>query len=69
MSGKYRALIPVELPFIVETLANDIELPIKYQDHSLTGNWQGYNECHIRPDLLLVYMKIDGNKTENTEGE
>jgi mRNA interferase YafQ len=26
---------------------------------SLSGNWHGYRECHIKPDLLLIYSKPD----------
>ena len=70
MTGRYRAVILEELPFIVVTLANDINLPDKYQDHPLTGNWEGHNECHIRPDLLLIYMKIgDTTNAEDKSGE
>jgi mRNA interferase YafQ len=34
-------------------------LPEKNHDHALTGAWVGYRECHIRPDLLLIYRKPD----------
>jgi len=44
---------------ILYKLINDEILPIKYKDHSLTGNWKNYRECHIKPDLLLIYRKID----------
>ena len=40
---------------VVEMLLNGEELPEKNKDHSLTGNWKGYRECHIEPDWLLVY--------------
>ena len=40
---------------VVEMLLNGEELPKKNKDHSLTGNWKGYRECHIEPDWLLVY--------------
>jgi len=62
MAGRYRAVILEELPLIVNMLANDIDLPDKYRDHALTGNWAGCGECHVRPDLLLVYQKIDDDK-------
>lgn len=39
----------------VETLLSGKELPPKNKDHSLTGKWKGYRECHIEPDWLLVY--------------
>ena len=32
----------------------------KYCDHDSKGNWKGYRECHINPDLLLIY-KYQGN--------
>lgn len=43
------------LDAVIESLANDIRLPLSYKDHALHGNWEGKRECHIRPDLLLVY--------------
>ena len=46
------------LPEVLADLSADVPLAAKYKDHALTGNWVGYRECHIRPDLLLVYMKI-----------
>jgi len=36
-------------------LTSGTPLPTKYQDHKLTGEWEGYRECHLKPDLLLVY--------------
>lgn len=44
---------------IVSALLVDAALPDGYRDHSLTGNWAGYRECHIKPDLLLIYRKPD----------
>lgn len=29
------------------------------RDHALTGNWAGHRECHLKPDLLLIYDKPD----------
>lgn len=40
-------------------LASDIPLERKFGDHLLTGNWATYKECHLRPDLLLIYQKVD----------
>ncbi len=40
---------------VVELLANNKALPQKYLDHSLSGNYAGYQECHIEPDWLLIY--------------
>jgi mRNA interferase YafQ len=40
-------------------LLNDIELETKYKDHQLKGNMKEFRECHIKPDLLLVYGIIN----------
>jgi len=40
---------------VVDLLLAGEKLPEKNKDHSLTGNWIGYRECHIEPDWLLVY--------------
>ncbi|MDU7651178.1 MAG: type II toxin-antitoxin system YafQ family toxin [Anaerococcus vaginalis] len=31
----------------------------KFKDHPLSGNYKGMRECHIEPDFLLIYKKID----------
>jgi mRNA interferase YafQ len=56
--GQYRAVIDTELPAILIALANDRPLDAKYRDHALGGNWSGHRECHIKPDLLLIYRKL-----------
>jgi mRNA interferase YafQ len=25
----------------------------------LSGDWAGYRECHVKPNLLLIYRKVD----------
>ena len=35
------------------------KLAEKYQDHQLKGSLKVFRECHIKPDLLLVYMIDD----------
>lgn len=47
------------LDSIVEKLANQIPLEARHRDHSLTGNYAGFRECHILPDWLLVYRIED----------
>jgi mRNA interferase YafQ len=68
-AGKYREVLADDLPNVIATLAADMPLPLKYRDHMLTGNWAGHGECHLKPDLLLVYMKIDGVIFEDMVGE
>lgn len=42
---------------IVDKLANDETLELKHKDHALKGKYVGFRECHIKPDLLLIYQK------------
>ena len=67
--GRYRLVIRNELPDVIAALAADQPLPVKYRDHMLTGNWASHRECHIKPDLLLLYMKIDDVSFEDKIGE
>jgi len=41
-------------------LINETNLDKKYRDHTLSGNFEGYRECHIRPDWLLIYYIENG---------
>ncbi len=42
---------------IIERLCDDEILEPKYRDHKLKGSLRGLRECHIKPDLLLIYNK------------
>lgn len=44
---------------VVSTLASGKLLDKKYRDHSLTGEYRGFRECHVEPDWLLVYRIED----------
>lgn len=35
------------------------ELPARYKDHPLKGDWKGYRDAHVEPDWLLVYRVVD----------
>lgn len=40
---------------VVNALANKQKLDEKYRDHGLAGYYNGFRECHIEPDWLLIY--------------
>ena len=40
---------------VIDMLRQGQTLDIKYRDHALTWNYEGYRECHIKPDWLLIY--------------
>jgi mRNA interferase YafQ len=45
---------------VIKTIEQGKSLSSKQRDHNLSGNWQGYRECHIQPDWLLIYRIVDG---------
>ncbi|MDR1241555.1 MAG: type II toxin-antitoxin system YafQ family toxin [Deltaproteobacteria bacterium] len=47
------------LEAVTGLLVEDKPLPETYRDHSLIGNWKMYRECHLKPDLLLVYQTTE----------
>ena len=48
---------------VVEKLANNESLDLKYRNHKLINDkyFKDCNECHIEPDWLLIY-KIQNNE-------
>lgn len=57
--GQYRSELDAILVFAVSLLADDKPLPERNRDHGLGGNWRDHRECHLKPDLLLIYRKPD----------
>ena len=48
----------VDFEYVVNELRNERKLKEKYKDHELHGIYEGFRECHLNPDWLLIY-KID----------
>ena len=48
------------LAAVIDMLAIPEPLPPTNKDHGLSGDWVGFQECHIQNDWLLIY-RIDGN--------
>ncbi len=53
---KKRGLDLTALDEVVDLLRQGRQLDERYRDHSLSGNYIGFRECHIKPDWLLVYL-------------
>ena len=60
--GPHRKVLVADFFALVERLARDEVLEQRYRDHALTGEWRDFRDCHVRPDLVLIYMK-DGVET------
>lgn len=59
--GRHRADLDELLAALVEALASDTPLEPRHHDHALSGPWADFRDCHIRPDLVLIYQKPDAH--------
>lgn len=59
-SGRHGPTLDRLLLDVVECLARDEPLQKRYQDHPLSGEWTDHRDCHVKPDLVLIYRK-DGD--------
>lgn len=55
--GPHRQALQDDSVALVTALANDRPLAEKHRDHALTGEWKDHRDCHVRPDLVLIYRK------------
>ena len=51
------------LSAVVEQLASGAPLSSNHHDHALSGNWKCFRDCHLRPDLLLIYRRTTDELT------
>jgi mRNA interferase YafQ len=59
--GQYRGTLDFLVSEVVSLLIQGIPLPARNSDHGLGGAWQDHRECHLRPDLLLIYRKLSAD--------
>lgn len=63
-AGRHGRVIDAALLEVVTWLAEDVELPRRHVDHGLTGQWADCRDCHVKPDLVLIYRKPDDERLE-----
>ena len=63
-AGQHRKKLDELLTDIVSMLAEDTPLPRRHVDHPITGSWSDHRDCHLRPDLILIYRKPDADSLE-----
>ena len=59
--GQHRLVLDDALLAVLKLLMADNPLPAKYRDHPLSGDWADHRDCHIKPDLVLIYRLPDAN--------
>ncbi len=57
--GSHRADLDERLAAVVSALSTDAPLEPHHHDHALSGTWAEFRDCHLRPDLVLIYQKAD----------
>lgn len=57
--SRHRRTLDQDLISVVELLATDATMPEKFRDHPLIGDWWEHRDCHIKPDLVLIYRKVN----------
>jgi mRNA interferase YafQ len=57
--GLHRVTLDADLYAVLFLLLDDQSLASSYCDHALSGDWKDHRDCHVKPDLVLIYQKID----------
>ena len=57
IKGKHKKSLALDLFELINLLVKDGSLPIHYYDHALVGEWKDCRDCHIKPDLIMIYSK------------
>ena len=53
--GQHQKTLEAELVAVITVIANDGTLDDRHRDHALVGQWHDHRDCHIKPDLVLIY--------------
>jgi mRNA interferase YafQ len=62
MKGRHRASLQADLTAVLTELAAARPPAARLRDHALTGNWADHRDCHVKPDLVLIY-RLAGTET------
>jgi mRNA interferase YafQ len=55
--GRHGKTLDQLLMEAVDLLAADRPLPPRNADHALSGVWADFRDCHLKPDLVMIYRK------------
>jgi len=64
LKGQHRSILENDFADIMTALADDHPLAEKYRDHALSSDWKDHRDCHIKPDLVLIYRKPGANRLQ-----
>ncbi|NDE90595.1 MAG: type II toxin-antitoxin system YafQ family toxin [Alphaproteobacteria bacterium] len=64
LSGIYGKKLQSMIDGFLDIIEYKLPFPYHYRDHALTGEWNDYRDCHLKPDLVLIYRKTNDNELE-----
>jgi len=53
---RHRDIEAILVP-VLQLLMADQPLPQRLSDHPLIGDWKDHRDCHLKPDLVLIYRE------------
>lgn len=59
--GQHRATLDDDLGAVLALLVERQPLEPRHHDHALKGEWRDHRDCHVRPDLVLIYRVTEGD--------
>lgn len=61
IKGQHRGFLSANFAQIIQALAKDEPLGAQHRDPALVGEWKDCRDCHVRPDLVLIFRKPDAS--------
>lgn len=59
--GRHAPVLDASLVSVVDMLVQNEPLAPRFHDHALSGPWSDHRDCHVKPDLILIYQKPDAD--------
>jgi mRNA interferase YafQ len=59
LRGRHGPTLDRGIAAVVLALAEDRPPEVRHRDHAPTGQWRDFRDCHIKPDLVLIYRRPD----------
>jgi len=63
-SGRHGRILDAMLDEVLDILESHQPFPRRYCDHPLSGAWNDCRDCHLKPDLVLIYHRLDEENVE-----
>jgi mRNA interferase YafQ len=63
-SGRHGKKLKNLLDEVIRLSSANHPFPHRYFDHPLVGEWQDHRDCHLKPDLVLIYRRLDDGSIE-----